>query len=473
MPPTDSSISRMSPTARSRWLIATAIAICLLALAAWATRGEWLPMAARGSGMLPSATPAPPAADHPHDHGDEHDHDGHVEESSIELSPNALKNIGFQAVTVELGSFERKISIPAIVAEQPGRTRVHITAPLTGVVTAIFVVQGQAIEPNSPMFEMRLTHEELVATQQDYLKTAESLVVVDREIARLESLGEGVIAGKRILEQQYEKHKLEAILRAAEQALFVHGLSEEQVRDILQTRKLLRSLTIRAPEHSHASDDCPADHLFHVQNLPVSVGEQVEVGQELAVLADHCELLVEGSAFEDDANRLRDAAREGWNVTAKLLVGDRESEAIEGLKLLYLADHIDPDSRAFRFYLRLPNEIVLDQQSSERRFIEWRFKPGQRMELRVPVEKWEDRIVLPVDAVVEEGAEAYVYRQNGDHFDRVPVHVEYRDRDSVVIANDGSLFPGDIVAGHGAYQIHLALKNKAGGGVDPHAGHQH
>jgi hypothetical protein len=67
----------------------------------------------------------------------------------------------------------------------------------------------------------------------------------------------------------------------------------------------------------------------------------------------------------------------------------------------------------------------------------------------------------------------YVYRQNGEQFEQVPVHVEYRDRESVVVANNGSLFPGDIVAGQGAYQIHLALKNKAGGGVDPHAGHQH
>jgi hypothetical protein len=95
------------------------------------------------------------------------------------------------------------------------------------------------------------------------------------------------------------------------------------------------------------------------------------------------------------------------------------------------------------------------------------------MELRIPVEAWKDRIVLPVDAVVDEGAEAYVYRQNGDHFDRVPVHVEYRDRGSVVVANDGAVFPGDVVAGHGAYQIHLALKNKSGGGIDPHAGHNH
>ena len=35
------------------------------------------------------------------------------------------------------------------------------------------------------------------------------------------------------------------------------------------------------------------------------------------------------------------------------------------------------------------------------------------------------------------------------------------------------IFPGDVVAGSGAYQIHLALKNKAGGGIDPHAGHNH
>ena len=34
-------------------------------------------------------------------------------------------------------------------------------------------------------------------------------------------------------------------------------------------------------------------------------------------------------------------------------------------------------------------------------------------------------------------------------------------------------FPGDVVAARGAYQMHLALKNQAGGGVDPHAGHSH
>jgi hypothetical protein len=43
----------------------------------------------------------------------------------------------------------------------------------------------------------------------------------------------------------------------------------------------------------------------------------------------------------------------------------------------------------------------------------------------------------------------------------------------VVVANDGTLFPGDRVAMSAAQQLQLALKNKSGGGIDPHAGHSH
>jgi multidrug efflux pump subunit AcrA (membrane-fusion protein) len=208
--------------------------------------------------------------------------------------------------------------------------------------------------------------------------------------------------------------------------------------------------------------------------LPVKTGQQVEVGQTLCVLADHCELYIEGRAFEDDAARLREAMQKDWPVSATVLVGEREADAVNGLTLLYLADQIDPESRAFRFYLSLPNEVLLDRSTERRhRFVQWRIKPGQRMQLHVPLEKWQERIVLPVESVVEEGAESYVFQQNGDHFDRIPVHVEYRDQVSAVIANDGSILPGDIVAGSGAYRMHLTLKNMAGGGIDPHAGHSH
>ena len=80
---------------------------------------------------------------------------------------------------------------------------------------------------------------------------------------------------------------------------------------------------------------------------------------------------------------------------------------------------------------------------------------------------------MPVNAVAREGAEYFIFQQNGDHFDRISVHVKYKDQYSAVIENDGSLFPGDVVAMRGAHQMQMALKNKSGGGVDPHAGHNH
>lgn len=446
------------------WLIAVVV-VGVLGAAAWATSSKWLPQRGESSAVEAHG-----------EHGDEHGHShaSGAAATSVKLSAKALKNIGFEPLAIKLGDFERKITLPAMVIEQPGRNQIHVTAPLTGAVAEVMIVPGEAVEPDTAMFRLRLTHEDVVTAQRDFLQNVENLAVVEREIARLESLGEGVIAGKRVLEQKYEQQKLDASLLASEQALLMHGLTSEQVAEIRQTRKLLKSLTIRAPGHDHVSGSCGSDHLFHVQRIAVSPGEQVAAGQELCVLADHCELMVEGRAFEDDAAQLREAMKSGWDVSATLVGGKGKTQRIDGLKLMYLADKIDPNTRAFNFYLRLPNRIVLDQKSpTGHRYLEWQYKPGQRLELSVPVEQWTERIVLPVDAVVEEGAEMYVYRQNGNLFERVPVHVVYRDRSSVVIANDGAVFPGDVVAGSGAYQIHLALKNQSGGAIDPHAGHNH
>ena len=57
----------------------------------------------------------------------------------------------------------------------------------------------------------------------------------------------------------------------------------------------------------------------------------------------------------------------------------------------------------------------------------------------MPVEKYEDVFVVPAAAVVRDGPEAYVFRQNGDLFKQLPVHVLHEDRQSIVIANDGSI----------------------------------
>jgi len=456
-------------------VIAIGIAVVALGLVVW--------LAFREGGIARQAAKNTAASDShsaPHggdDHGHDHDHPGHDEATAIEISPQAQRNIGLSVASVEFQAYERTISLPAMIVERPGRSRISVPAPLTGVVTQIDPLLGQAVSVGDPLFEMRLTHEELVQAQSDYLKTLEETDVVNREIERVRELAaSGAIAGKTLLERQYELQKLEASLRAQAQALVLHGLRDDQVEAIRSDHKLLGTMTVLTPEASleTATTDGPTC-MLQVQELNVELGEHVTAGDPLCVLADHCALYVEGQAFEQDARILEETVKQQRSVRAVIDLGNGQSETIPGLRILTLGNRINPESRTFPFHAQLPNELVRDDVSPDgRRFISWRFKPGQRVQVLVPVDAWQQRIVLPIAAVVQEGPESYVFVKNGDHFDRRPVHVEYRDQQSVVLSDDEeNLWPGDTVAVNGAQQLQLALKNKAGGGVDPHAGHSH
>jgi multidrug efflux pump subunit AcrA (membrane-fusion protein) len=258
--------------------------------------------------------------------------------------------------------------------------------------------------------------------------------------------------------------------------LLLHGLDEAQVEDILAKRTLLRNLTVSVPEprEPDAEQKAVRQPSYEIRLLKVALGQSVTAGETLAVLCDHAELFIEGNAFDKDVAAVNRAVEKDWPVRAVIESDEVEAQVISRLKILYVSGTVDPESRTFHFYVRLPNNLLRDAVGDDgHRFISWQYKPGQRVQLTVPVEQWRDRIVLPVEAVAQDGVETYVFSPNGDHFDRRPVHVEYRDRFSVVIANDGSVFPGDAVALTGAQQMQLALKNKSGGGIDPHAGHNH
>jgi hypothetical protein len=136
----------------------------------------------------------------------------------------------------------------------------------------------------------------------------------------------------------------------------------------------------------------------------------------------------------------------------------------------HIANTIDTASRTFAFYLPLVNQSR-SFQKEDRTLMLWRFRPGQKVRLNIRVEKLDNVFVLPADAVVREGPEAYVFRQNGDLFDRKPVRVVYQDRQHVVLANDGSVPPGLFVAHNGATQINRVLK--AGSSGLPPGFHMH
>lgn len=457
-------------SARTWWIVATGIAVVLLITVGVLGR-SWL--------TNRSSSPAENGQDAHHKaadkHGEhDHAHAGHSEATSLELSKQAQQSIGLTVAPVKLQTFERTITVPGLITERPGKSLMAVTAPLTGVITNIFVIQGEAVQPGRRLFDLRLSHEELVQAQSDFLRTAEELDVIAREVARLEKVAaDGAIAGKTLLERKYEQQKQQAVLRAQRQALMLHGLSEKQVDLIYSKRTLLQGLTVEAPTLTGSQDDKTTGAPLIIQELKVIQGQHVTAGDKLCTLANHAELLIEGTAFAQDASEIQQAVANNWTVSITLEAKASKPERVSGLGILYLANQIDPESRAFHFYVKLPNQLLRDNTADGRRFIYWRFKPGQRIQVHVPVEQWTNRIVLPVDAIAQEGAETFVFQANGDHFDRRTVRLEYRDQFWAVVANDGSIYPGDIVAQSGAHQLQLALKNKSGGAIDPHAGHNH
>lgn len=499
-------------SAVSKW---TRPALLIAVIAAGAlTYSIWLPSIRNGvrvviAGFRSGGTgiDAEPESTDPHEGHDHAGHSGQHEETSLELSDKARRNIGLtndRIRPIRLQTFRKTITVPAAVVEQPGRTRVQVATPMTGAITHVHVVEGEAVQPGTLLFRIQLTHEDLVQAQTNFVKTLGELDVEENEIARLKEITKsGAVPGRLLLEREYSKEKLTALLKAQHESLKLHGLSDPQVMKISKTRRLLGELQMFAPspddhsgdemrltrqpvqpaafsiEKSAHNHEAPAAEKGDVgtplilQELNVHKGQSVDAGDTLCVLADLRRLYIEGMAFESDIGVLRQASRQRWKVSAIFGQTDAPSGRVDELEIAWLANEVHAESRTLQFYIELPNQIIDDRQREGARFINWMYSPGQRLQLQVPVEEWSNRIVLPVDAVANEGAECFVFLENGKQFERVPVHVEYRDQYSVVIANDGTLSPGDAVATSGAHQMQMALKNKAGGGPDPHAGHSH
>ena len=450
------------------------IALIGLAVAAALTYGDWLPplrdylVSARGGGEAVDVPDSP--AESPHDHAATPASEA---EDSLHLSPEAQQNIGLTTAVVSKQDFTRTVAVPAVVVERPGHSQIEITAPMTGVIKNIFIQEGISKQPGDQLFNLRLTHEDVVASQRDFLKFLQERDVIQREIQRLEKIGTDIIPERRVIEQQYQYDKAEASIKALKQSLILHGLTPEQVETIARTRDVLKEISIRAPDYEEGAEGQSVQPVYHVQQISVNRGQSVVAGQKLGTLANHSLLFVQGQAFEEDAKRLVQAMNSGQ--TLKVVPVSGHTDQASDLKLLFVSDHVEQQSRALNFYLLLPNRRV-DQSGDVSRgsaFLSWKFRPGQRMEIQLPTDQaWQDQLVLPAEAVAVEGPNAFVFEQHGDHFDRVEVRLLYRDKNVVVVEDDGQL-TGKTLAMSGAYEMHLALKNRVGGGADLQHGHSH
>jgi hypothetical protein len=322
----------------------------------------------------------------------------------------------------------------------------------------------------------------LQGTQTDLARTAKDLAAAT---ARRDQTAKLVQAGTRpgieLTEEENTVKRLATQLQGYRRQLLTSGLTPEQV-DRAERGDFVTQVTVTAPSRPppdppsalpDPADEEPTADLYEVGGLRVQLGEQVQAGQTLCTLSNHQWLFVEGHAFKSEAAALAAAAEKRLSV--EVAFADEPPgawPAVPPLTIHHLSNQVDPHTRTFGFYLPLENQSRTYTRDGKPYFV-WRFRPGQRVRLRVPVEKLGDDVfVLPAGTVVREGPEAYVFVQSGDTFHRRPVRVLYEDRDEAVLANDGSVTTAEyVVRTPAAAALNRALKAAEGGGHDHHHHH--
>lgn len=465
-------VSILSWTLPPTLLVAVAIAV-------YVSRDRWL-------SLLPEAKES--AGAHGHEEADPHaGHDHGSNPNAIVISERGRDNLGLEVGEVEVGEFARRLPIPGEVVEVSGRSDRALTTRVAGVIGEIHVRAGQAVRPGDPLFRIQITGDEVISAQSAMLNAIAQMKVNQAEMDRIKPLIPDSVPEATLLKLGYEQQKLTVQRELHEQELVAHGLTAEQIAQIADGNGILKELTVYAPQALQAvtrngATSLPTDYpypahetVYTMASVEVHPGQLVRPGDMLGRLADHGHLLVRGHAFEKEGDAIEQALQNRWPVGVEFIFGEDRPLTREDLNILYTQNVVASGSRTLEFFLPIENEVVAVREGSDGvPHLSWRFKPGQQARLFVPVRKWQGVIVLPAEAVTEEGPDAFAFTINGKKLERREVRVISRDGRHVAITNDGALFPGEQVALNNAYQLNLALKKQqGGGGADPHAGHMH
>ena len=377
----------------------------------------------------------------------------------LELSPQARKNLSLVSKLAEPQDYWKTIEVPGVIIDRPGFSDHGISSPAVGVVTQVHAYAGDTVKSGDKLFTLKLFSEYLHDTQSNLFQATRETILLNEERQRLDQLAQsGTIATARIIEFDQHIRRQQALIESYEQDLQTRGLSVDQIQEVA-TGKFISTITVTVPTTATAEPS------FEVQELRVNLGYQVNAGQLLSVISDHRSLYIEGHAFKQEAPSLEQAAKNGWSLEVEFAEDDSEHwPALEqAYQIRHLSSTIDSSSRTFDFFVPLVNQSRSYEHAGQS-FMVWRFRPGQRVRVRVPVEQFHDVIVLPAAAVVREGPEAYVFRQNGDLFQRLPVHVIHEDRLFVVLANDDSVQAGAYIAQGSAASLNRVLKAQSASG---------
>ena len=326
---------------------------------------------------------------------------------TVEIPTDKQKLIGLKTAVVGLQSLSKTIRTVGRI-EFDERKQAFINAKVEGWIEKLYInASGVAVQQGQPVAE--IYSPELLATQQEFLN-------VLRWKKSLKEEGFGALLAQ----------DAEAILGASRQRLRLWDISEAQIRQIEETGRPIRALTLYSPVSGQV-----------MQKMAVQ-GMKIMPGEKLFEVVDLSSVWVAADIYESELPLIKVGDRA--QIRLSYFPGQEFSAVID-----FIYPTLSAESRTAKARFTLPNP-------------QGKLKPQMfgQVELKINLGR---RLAVPGEAVIDTGPRQIVYVDKGEgNFEPREVTTGLRAEKWVEILK--GLKPGEKVAASANFLIDSEAKLK-------------
>ncbi len=346
-------------------------------------------------------------------------------EGRIELTPDAVKNLGIVAEIAGPARLKQILELPGEVALNPDKVA-HVVPRLTGVVTDVRVNLGDRVRRGDVIAV--LDSRELADLRSEYVTALKRAELARATFDREETLWKKKISPEQdYLVSRQAVAEADIKVQAAIQKLLALGLSRADV-EMLSTEpvRALARYEIRAPFDGT------------VIEKHIAIGEAIKEDATIFVMADLSAVRVEVTIYAKDLK----AVKEGQMVTVRSDVMGSQATG----RLIYVGPLVGEQTRSAKAHVLIPNP-------------DGRWRPGLFLTVHLIEEEATVPVAVSGDAVQKFRDWDVVFIQVGNLFEVRPVKLARRDRERVEVMS--GLSAGDRYVSKNSYILKAELE-KAG-----------
>jgi membrane fusion protein, heavy metal efflux system len=349
-----------------------------------------------------------------------------VAKGQVVLSGEARDTLGVQTAEVRPRAIEESIVAYATLVT-PWDQHAYVSARLAGRIDKLHVQPGQTVTAGQLLAELQSL--ELKNLQLEAVNAHNDLRLSEKMVEQMEAAGQSV--SRRQWEEARSKYQQDREARRIARSKWLSlGLSREEFDNLTRESDLRRVplLPIRSPIGGV------------VIHADLSIGKVVEAAEHLFEIVDLSAVWVKIGVLEQDLHRIEPGQPVKLRLTA---YPNKEFDS----KVWVAEPSLDPRTHLGMVWAKLTNRPGADPH----------LLPGMNGLAHVVVSGSREKLAIPADALITEGAERYVLIEEtataaASQYQKQNVVVGRHTTDFVEILA-GNVYPGDRVVTRGSHEL--------------------